>query len=96
MWKTWFLTDAAVMESSPGGTVAGRVLDGPERPRHHASTIDRGWAKMEAGAIPARPRHCERSETRLGTSAQMPLGVNPWEGEIDGLEPGDLAHLAPM
>ena len=32
---------------------------------------------------------------RLGTSAQNATGVIPWEGEIGGLEPGDLVHLAP-
>jgi hypothetical protein len=58
-------------------TLTDRVVDGPARPHHHASTIDRRWAKLEAGAIPARPRHCERSETRLGTSAQNATGGDP-------------------
>jgi hypothetical protein len=51
------------------------------------------WKPVQFRRGPATvrgPRHV--SERRLKT----PLGVIPWEGEIDGLEPGDLAHLAPM
>jgi len=55
-----------------------------------------GWVIPEAGENPARPRHCERSESPSERRLQPATGPSRVrEGGFGGLEPGDLTHPAP-